>query len=535
MRKSIVSCGSVLAVLVLLFAGWASSQVNVSLSPLLHQLEMHPGQIARIAMFIGYRGEEPVTIRVFASDFAQSRSGKYKVLDEPQPDSMWSATPWINIKEEDRLFTINSGEERTVIVEVAMPRDLSLVGGRYTVLVFELLPEKIEEKPFIQMSFYYRMASFIEISIRGSLRKSEQEITITDLAIISTATEPKYSRRFGKDAHIFTASVTNEGNIHVEATGKLMIRNAQGRIIREVPLGGGRGVVLPGTTANFVSVLKDPRPGRYTAEAVLEHSQYRRPVTVSKQFFIGEKYAGEEVLKAEIPSLALNTESLVAEVPAGGFRSFVLIAENNEDVPLEVQISVEKFSLGIDGQGQVLASNQWSATDWLEVSPQHFTIPPLRSQTVRVGITVPSSVQGEKYAYLTFQTTKMIQTGRGGESKTRISAMIGVAGTLQESLEVVTANVSHEDARNIIVEVKNTGNTHVQIKGTVSVSDSKGTPLGEEIPMEGNRITVFPQENAEIHFFVSESLASGDYIVQVNLTFGKDDIQLNKEIPLSVK
>lgn len=535
MRKSIASCGSILAALVFLLAGCVGSQINLTLSPLLHQIEMYPGQTVRIATWVGYSGREPTTIRVSATDFAQSRNGIYKVLDQPQPDWTWSATSWINIREEDRLFTINSGEERTVLCEVAMPRDLSLIGGRYTTLVFEVLPGKKKDIPFARVSYRYRMASFIEISIQGSSRKPEPKITVTDLAIMSTATEPRYRRRFGKDAHIFAAAVTNEGKIHGEATGKLIIRNDRGRIIREVPLGGGRGVILPETTVNFTSVLKDPRAGKYTAEALLQHSQYRRPVIVSKQFFIGEKYAGKEVLKAEIPSLALNTESLVAEVPAGGFRSFVLIAENNEDVPLEVQISVEKFSLGTDGQGQVLASNQWSCTNWLRVSPQRFTLPPHRSQTVRVGVTVPPGVEGEKYAYLTFQTTKMTQTGRDGESKTRIPAMIGVVGTLQESLEVVTANISDGDAKNIIVEVENTGDAHVEIKGTVSVSDPEGTPLREEIPMQGNKTIIFPQEKAEIDFLINEPLAPGDYIVQVSLTFGKDNTRLNKEISMRVK
>jgi len=517
---------------ILLFSSFAFSQLKLSLSPLLHQLEMHPGQRKSIVTWIGYTGEKPVTIRCFVTDFVQTRNGNYKVLDEPQPDWKFSAASWVRIKEENQQFTLKSGEEKTVICEVDVPRDLSLSGGRYAALVFELLPEKIEGKPFIGLTYRYRMASFIEIIIKGGIRRPKEKVSLTDLTIVSTATQPRYKKY--KDAHIFTASVTNKGDIHVEAKGKLLIRNEQGRIIKQIPLGGGRGVVLPETTANFTSVVKDPRPGKYIAEALLEYAEGRRPAIIRKGFVIGKEYADKDMPEGEIPALTLNTESLVTEIPAGGFRSMLVVAENNENAPVAVQVGVEKISPKSNGKEKVSILDGLSCTDWLKVSPERFIIAPNRSQVIRVGIKVPRNVKGEKYADLVFQTTKKDQSKSSSQFEIRVPAMIGITGTLTESLEVLTTDISSKEPADIKVEIKNTGNTHLEVKGKLSILDTEGKSLGEG-ELAGGKILIFPQQTTRISFLTKEPLSPGEYLVEVNLTFGKNDGKVSKKIPLKVK
>lgn len=68
----------------------------------------------------------------------------------------------------------------------------------------------------------------------------------------------------------FSLVFKNTGNVHVSASGTVVIIYGKNRIIARIPMAGGTGTVLPGGVREYRAVWKDKRKmtsGDYTAQA----------------------------------------------------------------------------------------------------------------------------------------------------------------------------------------------------------------------------------------------------------------------------
>ena len=143
------------------------------------------------------------------------------------------------------------------LVTVSVPRGTS--GGRYGAVVVTTVPDRTSPSPdaFAVSAFTFRMASFIELVIAGAALR--REAYAESFSVTLSGDYPEYRRQMGEDSLVFTATVKNEGNVHIVTKGSLIISTADGRTVADT-LGGGRGVVIPGAAVGLRSVIRSILP-----------------------------------------------------------------------------------------------------------------------------------------------------------------------------------------------------------------------------------------------------------------------------------
>ena len=455
------------------------SQHTLFLSPQLVELSLSPGERTEFNLLLGNEDESnPVNLLVFLSDFIELEDGGYKVIDKGT--SRYSCADWMTVS--DSLITLAPKNSKEIKVQIKVPRDV--VGGRYGAVVFEIVPEPVgPEKPFIQRRYHFRMPAFVEVTVKKG-RGLVKKVSLTDLKVTPSSADPQIASRVGKDNLIVKGRVKNEGNIHINGKGRLIIRNKDGRKVREYPLGAGAGTVLPDATCDFVSVIQQPRPGDYVAQVILNYGApspviANIPFTVSKY---GTALKGN--LKTSIPiALELQPERVEQVVPPGAFRVMSFLLINNEDKSLVVNTKLHPMQFDPEGEIVLLENTEakWSCQDWLKIEPIQFTLKPYERKPVRATITVPSLESGGRYTCVVFEAHKQGEK-EALSTSFQIPVLLSIPKEKDFKGEIVKSeiNFSKGSPPSLIAYFKNLGNIHFKPRGKVVIKNFVEIPPSEK-------------------------------------------------------
>jgi len=513
-------------------------EYSFALSPQLVELELLPGEKTKFSVLLVNESKtKNAQFLVYVSDLTEERSGDYKVV-EPGVSS-YSAASWIKVSSSD--FVIGPGEGKEIMAEVTVPR--GVVGGRYAVIVFELVPEeKSKEEKLGTLTLHHRMTTAVEISIKR--RTAKRRAVISSLKVVSVREDEKLAK-FGKEALMFSASLKNEGNIHIFGEGTLTIRSKKRRRIRQVPLGGGRGTVLPDTIVDFQSVLtRRLPPGDYIAEAVIKYAG-SRPAVAKLPFTISPEEvpitkAGSFKSMMEI-SFAVEPELIEMVAPPGSFRSMGLVVHNREDRPIYVEIYPRAMEYNSDGELILLPSAKGSyyCGDWLTINPSSFELPPGEKKRLSISVKVPEGKVGGRYANIVFDAVLAGDNPGTTVRKTssNVPFFLTISGTLNQQAEIVKMKVLHQDGsghREFVVSFKNTGNMHLKPDGKILIKkrvkiEKKGEieyvgepdyEQVEEIAFNKVEGVVLPGGTRDLIAVYPAELPDGEYSVEAEVDYG---------------
>jgi archaellum component FlaG (FlaF/FlaG flagellin family) len=512
-----------------------AQQTTLFLSPQLVPLELPPGGMKTfILTIINESDNKTANIKVYTSDVTETDLGIYKVLDSDT--SKWSCAKWIEIRPDS--FSLKPREAQEVLCRLRVPRNAR--GGRYAAIVFELLPEEKKEGAAASIAYRFRLPSFVELTIKG--RKVQKRVIITDLEIISASENPRYAARFGKDALIFAASVRNESNIHVFAKGNLTIRNRNKRRIKEVPLGTGRGLILPQKTVKFRSVVAPLPPGEYIAEVTINYDS-PSPAIARVPFKIERKkvlLAGG--VETTIPlNIDVRPENLEMMVPAGAYRTISFIFKNHEEFPLDVSVSTKAMTFDLEGDVVILdtSSGEWSCADWINLEPSEFTVRPRGVERIKATIRVPEDVSGERYASVVYQITPR-DTTRDTLNQIALSLRTTVTLTIpgkfekKGEIEKIEVNAYKDVPVSLTIYFKNTGNIHLKPRGKATLEVFKKPEVAGEIQyvpgqeyetvgvvnIEPVKKPILPGSTRRIKVDFLHRLPEGKYRIVVRMDYG---------------
>lgn len=508
------------------------------LSPQLVELELLPGEKTKFSILLVNESKiRNARFLVYVSDLIEERTGKYKVV-EPGTSS-YSAASWIKVSPSD--FVIGPGDGMEILAEVTVPR--GVIGGRYAVIVFELAPEeKSKEEKFGTLTLHHRMTTAVEISIKR--RTAKRKAVISSLKVVSTR-EDETLARFGKEALMFTVSLRNEGNIHLFGEGTLTIRSKKRRRIRQIPLGGGRGTVLPDSTVDFQSVLRRGLPpGDYIAEAVIKYAGLRPavakiPFTVSEEEMPLTK-AGSFKPTREM-SFGVEPELIEITAPPGSFRSTGLVVYNIEDRPIYVEIYPRAMEYNPDGELVLLPSAKGSyyCGEWLTINSSSFELSPGEKKRLSISVKVPQGEVGGRYANIVFDAVLAGDNPESTIKKTssNVPLFLTIPGTLNQQAEIVRMKVLPRDGsghRKFVVSFKNTGNIHLKPRGKILVKkrvriektgeiEYVGEPHYEELEeIAFNEVkgVVLPGGTRDLIAVYPVELPDGEYSVEAEVDYG---------------
>ncbi|NIN00766.1 MAG: hypothetical protein GTO24_22600 [candidate division Zixibacteria bacterium] len=337
---------------------------------------------------------------------------------------------------------------------------------------------------------------------------------------------------------IFQATAKNEGNMHVKAKGTLFIRTKEGRTKRRVPLGAGRGIVLPGASLNFRSIVKKPPPGDYVAQAMIRYGR-PSPALAEAAFSVGARIKGSESFAASsFLALEVQPEEVVQQVPAGAFR-YVNLRFRSQEVE-SVYVSSKVMDLEYDEEGNLAvvepAPDHRSCGDWLEVNPTSFALRPGQTKNVAVKVSVPRELAGGYYSCLVFEaTTKGVQTSPlAAPFQIPILLNLPIGAELNVEISEINVSASPNNPAEVEVLFKNTGNTHVKPKGKLVLKvwpqaalpagveyagDEEYQPVGE-VPFASIEEFVLPGEIRRVGISYPERLPPGKYLAEIVINYG---------------
>ncbi len=416
------------ALLACLVWGVAEAQISISLTPLLVDLTAAPGETKTFDVLLV--NESKVAsghFRVFTTDVAEKPNGDYCVV-EPA-GGKYSCAKWIKLSVDEA--TLGPGEGLLVAGKLTVPR--GVYGGRYAAVVFELAPEKRREDAFASTEFVQRFVTVVEVSIPAP--RVRKIVSISGFTVKEARDNPRYANALGKDALILVAEVKNEGNTHVFTRGFLTLRDGSGKRLRQIPLGGGRGLVLPETSVNLVSVLPAGlAPGNYIADIAVKYGGMR-PALAKVPFAVGARDARAKGVEGEAKLAPFGVEPSDMDItyPPGAVAARSIVVENKSDTPIHVE--GKALPLVYDEEGELVqdesalnaAPADWSCAGWVELRPASMDIRPGGRQVVRLMISIPKDQAGGRYANLVFTATPA--SGATGESGAAGAAGSAGAGT----------------------------------------------------------------------------------------------------------
>lgn len=371
----------------------AQTPIQVSLSPLAMELVGDRGRTVPFSInLVNNSRFRTAHFEVEAAGLREGRSGDYAPT---APDGgRYDASSWVRFEED--AFEMPPGSSYELRGEVVIPRDARTAG--YAAVVMNLLPEELVGSAALSMEYTQQFVTALEIVVG---RRHVRSAHVENMAVIPSASVPEFQRMYGDSAVLFVGSVVNDGDVHVASEGRLILRDDRGRRIRETPLGGGRGVILPETTVDLVSVIGGLTPGDYEMQAIVNYGG-SRPAVGRMEFSLSDEAVGvSQAVAGRAVRIDAGPDSLSYEFPRHGYRAQTLTVHNRDDV--DVDFTVTLAELMKDESGDTITPEPgvvmpYSAVAWADVRPASFTLRPGQRRNVVIGFRVPEGETGGRYA-----------------------------------------------------------------------------------------------------------------------------------------
>jgi hypothetical protein len=509
------------------------AQFDISLSPMLVQIDLVPGARKLFSLYLNNENtQKTVNLIAYTMNIEESQQGAYKVLEEGE--SEFSCTDWMIIQ--DSSFVLKPGESKEVKVQIMAPPNA--FGGRYGAVVFEVVPEAGPTGEKLgSVQYHFRMPAFVEVSVKrfgGLIRKA----SVSDFKV-ERVSKPAMLKQLGGPGLSFTASVKNEGNIHLDGKGTLIIKDQSGRTKRRVPLGGGRGVVIPGATVNFQSFLKEPPTGEYVARAIINFGGLS-PSIAEVPFVVSRtKSAASGSFKAS-SALAMDVkpENLEIKIPGKGFRAATFSFRNNERDTIFVKTRIAELGYGLEGDLLTLDSSETgrSCKDWISVEPVEFNVPPEKSTQVRFTLQAPAQGEGGYYACLVFDALLKDIKEDIISTPFEIPVITNIPPNQKLDAEIFNVEISAAAGKPALLTAyfRNSGNIHVKPKGKVSFNILREVKTTGDLTYIGKsgyeKVADFAFEEIDQYILPGEirkmmaaypgALEKGKYTAEIDINYG---------------
>jgi hypothetical protein len=506
-----------LTALVLLSCSAAFAQQSIIVSPQVTELEMTPGSRKAFDVMVGNSSEtSPIVVHLGVSAIVQNERGDYTVV---KGDNEWSCASWITI---DRT-TVSLAPGEVVPVRCMIQAPFTAAGGRYAAITVAFGDPGRGTAP-LSTSFQYMLGSYVEITMVSGL--SRRNMSISNLQVVPVKGNRALEDRYGNDAFFITADVNNSGNIGVIADARLRVRQEKGLLQREVPLGTGRGMVLPGATVKYRSLFTElPPSGVYMAEATLQYGGYK-PAMTKMVFSVtpeGEIVPGHAE-SIETVGLGITPQRFNLRAGPGAHKTVGVTVQNFEDY--SVRIAASRRPLSQRPDGRLVAEEDpgiGSCVDWIAIDPDTFEVEPDTRKRLRISVDVPQDATGSAYSRLVFMPMDTEVSAQVMEEVYTTDIFLSLVPDITEAIEVAAFDVSSEGRFkpvDLTFRVKNTGNTYVDIEASAQVSSTQG-PAVKEISLDDRDTRILPGVTRAFTITDQQGLESGTYSVELTIRTGK--------------
>ncbi|PLV56391.1 DUF916 domain-containing protein [Thermotoga sp. SG1] len=527
----------VLMTVIFVSAVFFAQGISVRMDPIVVSKTVSPGTSFSYEIFLENDSEfDPITLKAMVMDVTETVDGAYDLRDPGS--TKYSIARWVRV--EPDTITVQPKETKTVIVTVNVPRGVS--GGLYGAIAFEIqgpqTPETqrpAEEGAYGEVEFKYRMASFLEVVLSGTRQRVEAFPAY--FKVERSDDIPSIRMQIGDGALVFTLGVLNRSNVHIVTKGTLTIKTKEGRTIAKMPLGGGRGVILPESTVNMRTITRRffP-PGEYVARAVVDYGG-RRPIVAETLFTITTERVetGEEERETGPVMITVDPVNIEIKAVPGSYRSEIVKISNLGEETLQVKGKI--LPLAYDLYGDLLPEEErGTPPDWIKLTPSSFTLKPGQSRNVRIAVRIPKDFTGGYYADVLFRTGGSLQAETG-------TNLLVFSGKDEDITREASADIVYEIKEDGIyadIVFENTGNYHLMPTVTFGlnrITPQQVTDEGLIIPEKvesliqeeiSSTAPVLPRTKRIFSVFIPVILEEGEYELLARCDYGRSPIVLKK-------
>lgn len=232
-----------------------------------------------------------------------------------------------------------------------------------------------------------------------------------------------------------------------------------------------------------------------------------------------------------------NARSITIVPPAADFKinpkdttEGILKVVNNSSNKLTFKVQVKDFVVEDSvGTPHILPddtlSQKYSASSWIAVSPDTFTVEPGKTQQLNYYVQVPADARpGGHYAAIVYEPQEAIGvqgTGTGVETHLGTLFYVRVNGDIVENATVKKFEPEHKVSEygpvTINTQIGNYSDTHIRPVGTVSVKNLLGQVVFTQALEEHN---IFPEAVRDFQNSVGKKLMMGVYFAELRATYG---------------
>jgi len=233
---------------------YAQAGRALTIIPPKFELFSQPGSTEVETIKVKNESDVPVTYSIVIEDFTTSGEEGQVVLEEGETDSSYSLAQWIEMETKDLILQPN--EEKTIAFMINVPRNAE-PGGHYASVLFQSQTQSVPGNAAVAS----RVGSLILLRVSGNINENAQLETFT-MGSNYVETGPV----------TFTMRVKNEGNVHINPQGKIVITNLFNQVVSEVPLESRN--VLPGAVRKVDTVWPEKNLfGRYKATLIATYGE----------------------------------------------------------------------------------------------------------------------------------------------------------------------------------------------------------------------------------------------------------------------
>lgn len=472
---------------------------------------------------------EPLACEMFAQHFAITEEGLPHGTSDAGPRS---AAPWLSFS--PARFSLAGGNAQEVKCNLSFPRGSA--GGYYAIIAARGVPPRGRAAQVGEASIHFSYQANVVLMAVAKSSRVRPQFTFRAIELVPD----EGGNAAGARQWRVRATVENTGDVHAWTQGQAQIRDRLGGTVWQGELRAGKGLVVPGFPRIFQAAETVFLPdGDYVAGAEVSVTGQRTAVRGGQKFQVsrGQATSVDEggLVWADSGGLLVSPSAVVISGPPGARRLGVVTVRNALETRTAYTLSATGLRLTSQGGMELCAPDESprSAVAWIEVSPESFELAAGASTRFRITATIPKGPQGEHYA-------AVVLTPRSQAEEHALPVLLPVTVTPQgtEKVEVSIADLGISSAPSagyrLQVNLKNTGNVRIMPSIKFSVLDSKGSRVGDQIPIERSRGALLPGVEETVSSDWPRALAPGKYTLMASVAAGGDQAEVTSSIEFSV-
>jgi hypothetical protein len=233
---------------------------TISVIPPRFELRGNPGDTIQEKLRIRNDSQQSITYAIQVEDFkAKDDQGGVDLVEADDKDNTsYKLASWITT-DPDRI-TIAAGEEKVITATIKIPKNAE-PGGHFASVLIKRSGGDVAGGASVDS----RIGSLFLLRVSGA---------ITESAAVDSFKAEESIAQYGPVS--FSLRTKNDGNVHVQPKGTIVVYNIFGREVTKIPL--TQANVLPGS-ARIVKTTWDEKNlvGRYTATLQATYEQNSQP------------------------------------------------------------------------------------------------------------------------------------------------------------------------------------------------------------------------------------------------------------------